>query len=79
MTLGFELSQAVFNKAYPLITSEYIGVLPVPNMAMENPDGTVLDITRDYFGNSVNSEKVVPGPFQNIEIKENLFKVWPKK
>jgi alpha-N-arabinofuranosidase len=79
MTLSFELSQTVFEKAYPLITSEYIGVLPIPKMAMENPDGTFLDIRTDYLGNSVNSEKVMPGPFQDIEIKGNVFKVWPKK
>jgi len=79
MTLSFELSQAVIDKAYPLITSEYIGVLPIPKMAMENPDGTVLDIMTDYLGNPVDREKVMPGPFQIIKAKANMFKVWPKK
>lgn len=47
-------------------------------MAMENPDGTALDIMSDYLGNPVNREKVRPGPFQNIEACGNVFRVWAK-
>jgi hypothetical protein len=47
-------------------------------MAMENQDGTALDITSDYLDNSVNTKKVMPGPFQNIKNEGNVFEVWPK-
>jgi hypothetical protein len=50
-----------------LITSEYIGKLPVPYMTMENQDGTTLDITNDYLGNPIHLNRVLPGPFQNIK------------
>lgn len=78
-TLIFNVGEKLFSKEYPLITSEYIGELPIPKMAMENPDGTSLDITTDYLGIAMNKDKVLPGPFQNIESNKNQFIVWPKK
>ena len=78
-TISFNAGEKLFSKEYPPITSEYIGKLPIPKMAMENPDGTPLDITTDYLGTPVNQKKVMPGPFQEIKSKENKFIVWPKK
>ena len=78
-TISFNAGEKLFSKEYPPITSEYIGKLPIPKMAMENPYGTPLDITTDYLGTPVNQKKVMPGPFQEIKSKENKFIVWPKK
>jgi hypothetical protein len=77
-TISLIAGEKLFEKTYPMITSEYIGKLPVPKMAMENPDGTPLNITTDYLGNSVNKAKVMPGPFQDIKSNGNQFIVWPK-
>lgn len=78
-TIRFNPGEKLFLKVYPLITLAYIGKLPVPKMAMENPDGTPLDITSDFFGNTIEKESVKPGPFQTINKGENVFEVWPKK
>jgi len=77
-TIRFSAGEELFKQTYPLISSEYIGILRVPKMAMENPDGTLLDITIDYLGNPVKKNRVLPGPFQNIKKVGNEFEVWPK-
>ena len=77
-TMSFNAGEKLFEKNYPLITSEYIGILPVPKMAMEYPDGTSLDINTDYFGNPIDPVNVIPGPFQNLKSEANTFEVWPK-
>jgi len=78
-TISFNAGDKLFKKLYPVITSQYIGELPVPEMVMENPDGTPLNITNDFQGTPVNREKVMPGPFQNIKNETNVFEIWPKK
>jgi len=79
ITLKLNLPPAVLERKRPLITSKFIGRVPLADMFMEKPDGTPLNIMRDYFGKSIDPEKVLPGPIQNIKIGENIFKVWPKK
>jgi hypothetical protein len=78
-TMSFNVGEKLFEKTYPLITSEYIGILPVPKMAMENPDGTPLDIATDYSGNSIDPDHVMPSPFQQIKNEATVFEIWPKK
>ena len=78
-TMSFNVGEKLFESTYSLISSEYIGILPVPKMAMEHPDGTPLDITTDYSGNSIDPDHVKPGPFQQIQKGENVFEVWPKE
>jgi hypothetical protein len=34
------------------------GKMPLPQVFMENSDGTPLDITTDYFGNSIDPNNV---------------------
>lgn len=44
------------------ITSDTLGVAFEPDQRFENPDGTDLDLSLDYFGNH-RSLSVLPGPF----------------
>jgi len=77
-TISFNAGDELFEKDYPLITSAYIGKLPIPKMAMENPDGIPLDITSDFSGNAIEKESVMPGPFQDIKSGKNVFEIWQK-
>jgi len=76
--IRFKLPSSVFIGNYPLITSEFMGKVSFAEMFMEHPDGTPLDITSDFYGNPVDPNKVLPGPFQNITPGENSFTLWPK-
>lgn len=62
----------------PQITSASVGTFPVPAMAIEHPDGTPLDITTDYFGNSLDLSHILPGPIQDLKQGTNTFTLWPK-
>jgi hypothetical protein len=75
--LSFKLSKQIIEAAYPLISSTMVGQMPLPHVFMENPDGTPLNITIDYFGNETDQKKVMPGPFQKISAGANKFSVWP--
>jgi hypothetical protein len=74
--LSFTLGKLLFKGAYPLITSKMIGKIPLPQVFMEHPDGTPLDITTDYFGYPIDPKNVMPGPFQKIVPGINKFTVW---
>ena len=78
-SLSFKIVKLILEGTYPLITSEMIGKTPLPQVFMENPDGTPLDITTDYFGSSIDPKKVMPGPFQKISPGINKFTVWPNQ
>jgi len=76
-SLSFILGKLPIKGSYPFITSKMIGKTPLPQVFMEHPDRTPLDITTDYFGNSIDPKKVMPGPFQKISTGINKFTVWP--
>ena len=76
-SISFILGKLLFKGTYPLITSKMTGKMPLPQMFMENPDGTPLDITTDYLGNPIDLKNVLPGPFQKISSGFNQFSVWP--
>jgi len=75
--VSYNLPGSVLSVHYPLITSEFMGKVPFTKMFIENPDGTPLDIMSDYYGNSVDPNNVMPGPFQNITEGANTFSLWP--
>lgn len=79
ITLQLNLPPAVLVGNHPLITSKFIGRVPLADMFMEKPDGTPMNITRDYFGKSIDPANVLPGPIQKIKTGEKTFKIWPKK
>jgi hypothetical protein len=61
-----------------LITTKYLGKAKVPNAIYENPDGTPLIISTDYFGNKRTGDKTPAGPFANPGSERVTLKVWPK-
>lgn len=75
--LSFNLGKVIFEGSYPLITSEMIGKMPLPQVFMENQDGSPLVISTDYLGNPIDPENVKPGPFQMISPGFNKVNVWP--
>ncbi len=76
--LKMDLPDAVLAGGHPLVTSNLIGRIPLAAMLMENPDGTPLDITADYFGGRIDPAKVRPGPIQKLTLGANSLGVWPK-
>ena len=58
------------------VTTELLGKAKVPDCAYDNPDGSPLKMTTDYFGNQRNDKNPFPGPSENT-LSGAAVKVWP--
>ncbi|MCP4712754.1 MAG: hypothetical protein GY869_29350, partial [Planctomycetes bacterium] len=63
VVIDFELPASLFSATYDMITYDLIGEFPVPQLMMENPDGSYLNITSDYYNQPIIYPDVLPGPF----------------
>ena len=61
-----------------LVTTELLGKALTPNQSFENPDGTPVRITTDYFDKPRDSNNPFPGPFEITQDGTQSIKVWPK-
>jgi hypothetical protein len=73
--------QISFNNSYignkvEIITTEKLGKAKVPKVLFENPDGTPVNIDKDYFGHSRSGENAVAGPFVDLGKGNLILKVW---
>ncbi len=59
-------------------TTQLLGKAQVPNVPLENPDGSSLVIDTDYFGNKRSLKKPSSGPFENSGSGRMKLTVWPK-
>lgn len=57
------------------VTTQRLGMPRITEQPFENPDGTPIDFTKDFFGN-VRSDNVIPGPFSTLSPGEHTFVVW---
>jgi alpha-N-arabinofuranosidase len=74
--------EIAFNKTWAervrkLVTTEQLGKAAISNLPYEQPDGTPIRITADYFGKKRNESNPTPGPFENPGTGELSLKVWP--
>jgi alpha-N-arabinofuranosidase len=58
------------------VTTDRLGKAKVTGGSYENPDGSPLTITTDYFGHKRNPENPFPGPLENPTSGQSI-KVWP--
>ncbi|HQG76497.1 MAG TPA: right-handed parallel beta-helix repeat-containing protein [Bacteroidales bacterium] len=58
------------------VTTEMLGTAKIPKADFDNPDGTVLVIDRDFFGDKRPPDGNLSGPFINVLPGENKFRLW---
>jgi hypothetical protein len=59
-----------------MVNTALLGAAFQSETPFENPDGSVITINEDYFGNIRNTETPLVGPFQNLKVGKNKIKVW---
>ncbi len=64
------------NPRSALVTTERLGQAVVSKAAYENPDGTPLALSTDYFGQKRNETAPSPGPFEDPGEGQVTLKVW---
>ena len=73
--MTIDVPACVVNAECEAVTTERLGSPRITEEAYENPDGTVIDFTRDFFGESWNST-VIPGPFANLKAGKQKIIIW---
>ncbi len=58
-----------------IVTTEWLGKAAIPNLPYENPDGSPVQIDRDYSGKPRAVSNPTPGPFENPGTGPLVFKV----
>lgn len=61
-----------------LITTDILDKAIVPDQSFTNPDGSLLKVSTDYFGNQRNASNPYPGPIEAKKSGRQEWKVWPK-
>ncbi len=61
-----------------VVTTARLGKTLVSRAAFENPDGSPLTITTDYFGRPRDPANPGVGPFSGLQPGRQEIKVWPK-
>jgi|TARA_B110000259_G_scaffold186784_1_gene238918 alpha-N-arabinofuranosidase len=61
-----------------IVTTEKLGKTVISKLKFENPDGSLIKIDTDYFGNPRDENNPTPGPFEGLSSEKKLIKVWPK-
>jgi len=78
INLALSFSSAAIAVICPQVKAATIGKFAVPNMYIEEQDGTPVNIAADYFGKSMDLAHILPGPLQSIKQGTNSIKLWPK-
>lgn len=58
------------------VTSALLGRATIPNLPYERPDGSQIQIDRDFFGKERNKLNPAAGPFEQPRTGELSMKVW---
>ncbi|MCX6152252.1 MAG: right-handed parallel beta-helix repeat-containing protein [Ignavibacteriales bacterium] len=63
-------------RKHKIISTEILGKASIPNLSYEQPDGSPVNVTTDYFGKRRNELNPTPGPFENPGDGLLSIKVW---
>ena len=75
--LTVQIPEAIANAACEPVTTERLGTPRITEEPYENPDGTPLNFTTDFFGKR-RVESVVAGPFATLTPGKHEITVWKK-
>ena len=75
--LTVQIPEAIANAACEPVTTERLGTPRITEEPYENPDGTPLDFTTDFFGER-RVKSVVAGPFATLTPGKHEITVWKK-
>jgi hypothetical protein len=74
--LHFNFDQKYYDHRGELITTELLGKAKVPKARYEYPDGSPLNIDKDFFGHIRTVENSCAGPFVDLAKDKVILKVW---
>lgn len=76
--LSMKIDKQIRKMKNQTVSGELLGKAQISNARFENPDGSLLKVTTDYFGTERNKKNPQVGPFEKINDGEITLKVWGK-
>ena len=73
--LHLAVPPAVVNASCEAVSTERLGSPRITEEPFENPDGTPVDFSKDFFCRT-RKENIIPGPFASLCAGDNTFVVW---
>ena len=74
--LNFVFPKEIMKTKNRVLTTQALGQAKVSGQRYENPDGTEIVISTDYFGKKRDKIKPTAGPFEKPDKGNNKLKVW---
>ncbi len=74
--LNFVFPKEIMKTKNRVVTTQALGQAKVSGQRYENPDGTEIVISTDYFGKKRDKIKPTAGPFEKPDKGNNKLKVW---
>lgn len=75
LTIKADSYKQFYSKSKP-VTSNRLGKAVLTDCAYEKPDGTLINIDKDYWGKQRSATSPVIGPFEETLIKDTTIKIW---
>jgi hypothetical protein len=72
----FTFNDSVPGHIVQIIGTEQLGKAKIPKARFDNPDGSLMNINRDFSGNIRTADNNITGPFVNIRSGQMTIKVW---
>lgn len=73
--LNYDLPKEVCNFTCTKVTTELLGVPRITDLPYDNPDGTPIDFTVDYFGEK-RKDDFFAGPFATLKEGKQKILIW---
>ena len=73
--LTLNAPEALIEASCEPVTTDRLGTPCLTEERYENPDGSDVDFTLDYFGNK-RKDTVIPGPFADLKVGVQKFVIW---
>jgi len=76
MVLHLALEKSLRQAQTRLVTTALLGKAKIPDLPYVNPDNSLLNLDRDYFGKRRSQSRPTPGPFENPGAGIQKLGVW---
>lgn len=73
--LEMEVTEEILNVATRIHSTETLGTVRIVDAIFDDPNGDPICLDQDYHGLG-RDEIPTPGPFENLSVGHNRFKVW---
>ncbi|MGB5667534.1 MAG: right-handed parallel beta-helix repeat-containing protein [Maribacter sp.] len=76
VSLQFSVDKAFLDHKVEMISTQTLGKTKIVKAAFDNPNSSEIIFDIDYFGIKRSYDKIIAGPFSNLNIENGPLKIW---